>query len=396
MTAQIWFWQQPDWPNFRADPAPLTAPLARAHAAAGRLDGISQALAPDELTQVADDIRAQTAAATSTLDAASPASAGSLSPVPPVLPVPPDPLIEVLEDAVAHCSGWLTAVRLLAWQKRLCHDDRSGPLKLETGRFRSHSAQVVELVTDGRKVLWYEAPPAADIPDQMRALLDWFNGNRPPQGIPAPADPLLRAGLAHLWFETIHPFADGNGRVGRALLDRALAKAIPPVARLHGLTLQLQADKAGYYAALNGAQRGHGAGDATPWLIWFLDAFAHACDRTRARIDAVLIRTRFWSTHANVSLNARQRKALSALLAKGPGRSEGGMTPRAYMAITQANNRLTAHRDLADLVAKQLLVRRGAGRATSYDLTLPGWGSVVAVPPQPATMRSKNSPATPT
>jgi Fic family protein len=137
--------------------------------------------------------------------------------------------------------------------------------------------------------------------------------------------------------------------------------------------MELRRRQTEYYAALNRAQRGNG--DATDWLMWFTRSFSESCRASITLIDEALARAKFWNQHRNVELNARQRKALNRMLAAGPGKFEGGMTPRKYTALTKAKY-ITANRDLVDLVAKKLLVREGAGRSTYYNLTIPGWGWV--------------------
>jgi Fic family protein len=276
-------------------------------------------------------------------------------------------LIEVMNDAAAHWQDPLTEERLTRWQAMICDEGRSGPVKVETGRFRSDSVEVIS-GPEGRKIVHFEGPPADSVASEMRVFLDWFNGAKNSSGL----DGLVRAGLAHVWFEAIHPFADGNGRVGRAILDMAISQDAKSASRLHGLSIQISAKKTAYYDALNRAQRG--SGDVTEWLVWFINIFADSCQTSLRVIDEALVRTRFWSVNKDVPLNARQRKALARMLGAGPGKFEGGMTPRKYMALTKANNRLTANRDLTDLVEKHLLVRGGAGRSTFYNLAIPGWG----------------------
>lgn len=176
--------------------------------------------------------------------------------------------------------------------------------------------------------------------------------------------------MAHLWFETIHPFEDGNGRIGRAVVDMALAQDARRSYRLHGMSGELRRQQAKYYAELSHAQRG--SGEVTQWLLWFVDAFRRACRFTSVLIDEALDRARYWTEHKDVTLKQRQRKALDRMLEAGPGRFEGGMTARKYQALTGTSG-ATATRELTDLVAKRLLVPRGAGRSTYYDLTMPGW-----------------------
>ena len=180
----------------------------------------------------------------------------------------------------------------------------------------------------------------------------------------------MRAGLAHAWFESIHPFEDGNGRVGRAVIDLALAQDARRATRLHGVSTQLRRRQTQYYDALNKAQRG--TGDVTEWLEWFLDVYTDACRATSAQMDECLVRARFWSEHKDAALNERQRKAINKMLEAGPGRFEGGLTLRKYVSMTRAS-RATAFRDMDDLVKKGMLVSEGTGRATYYNLAIQGW-----------------------
>jgi Fic family protein len=175
-----------------------------------------------------------------------------------------------------------------------------------------------------------------------------------------------------VWFESIHPFEDGNGRVGRAIIDMALAQDARRPTRLHGISTELRRRQREYYDALNRAQRG--AGDVTDWLEWFVQAFAEACKTSAALIDESLVRARFWSEHRHVALNERQRKVLNSMLEAGPGRFEGGLTQRKYVAMTRVSA-ATAWRDIEDLVRKEMIVSGSArGRSTRYDLAIPGWG----------------------
>jgi Fic family protein len=203
----------------------------------------------------------------------------------------------------------------------------------------------------------------------MDAFLAWFNATRDGR-----LDGVLRAGLAHVWFESIHPFEDGNGRVGRAVVDLALAQDVRRATRLHAVSSELRRRQHDYYAALNRAQRG--TGDVTHWLAWFVEVFIDACRARASLIDESLVRARFWQEHQDVAVNERQRKVLNRMLEAGPGRFEGGLTPRKYVALTSTSS-VTAWRDIDDLVRNGLLVKgQGAGRSTAYDLAVPGWGWV--------------------
>jgi Fic family protein len=200
----------------------------------------------------------------------------------------------------------------------------------------------------------------------MHSFLEWFNRTRGTS-----LDGIVRAGLAHVWFESIHPFEDGNGRVGRAIIDMALAQDARKPTRLHGFSTALHRRQKSYYEALNQAQRG--TGNVTGWLEWFTTEFTDSCQASAALIEESLARARFWSDHQRFDLNERQRKVLNKMLDVGPGRFEGGLTQRKYVGLTGVSP-ATAWRDLEDLLKKRLITPGdGAGRSTYYNLAIPGW-----------------------
>jgi Fic family protein len=373
-------WNSSPWPKLRYDQDLLIEPLGRAREMTGRLRGRADAIGEDELTLIEGDVWAGDAVATFAIEgevldmAVVRSSVASRLGAPPSLMVAAprnvEGLLDVMNDAAANWHRELSEERLINWQAALFPGSRSGLLKIETGSFRT-LGDPMRIVSGpaGREVVHYVAPPAAVVRGEMRSFLDWFNGTQDPGAI----DGILRAGLAHLWFESIHPFADGNGRVGHVIIDMAISQDMRSASRLHGISMELRRRQTEYYAALNRAHRGDG--DATEWLMWFTASFAESCRAGITLIDEAVVRAKFWNQHRNVELNARQRKALNRMLAAGPGRFEGGMTPRKYTALTKAKY-LTANRDLVDLVAKKLLIREGAGRSTYYNLTIPGWGWV--------------------
>jgi Fic family protein len=381
MAAQtLWIWNSPAWPKWRYSHAALLEPLRRARDTAGSLRGKAEAIGADELAQAEVDVWAGNAVATSAIEgevldmAAVRSSVASRLGATPGHWVPAprnvEGLLDVMNDAAANWQSELSEERLIGWQAALFPQSRPGLLKVETGSFRTRG-DPMQIVSGpvGKEVVHYVAPPAAAVRAEMRSFLDWFNGTRESTAM----DGILRAGLAHLWFESIHPFADGNGRVGRAIIDMAISQDMRWPSRLHGTSMEMRRRQADYYAALNHAQRG--TGDVTDWLAWFTDIFFESCRASIGLIDEALVRANFWNQHRHVELNARQRKALNRMLAAGAGKFVGGMTTRKYMALTKAIN-ITANRDLVDLVAKQLLMRVGAGRSTYYNLTIPGWGWV--------------------
>lgn len=375
-----WVWQSPWWPTLSYDEQALAAPLARARLTQGRLLGKAEAVGAQGFAGALRELWTGEAMATAEIegeklnvDAVRSSVArrlGVASSFAAAVPRHVEGLLDVMEDAAARWDSPLTEERLCTWQAALFPAGRSGLRRIEVGRFRSRP-EPMQIVSGpaGHETLHYEAPPSAAVRAETRSFLDWFNRTREVTA-GGPADGLVRAGLAHLWFETIHPFEDGNGRIGRAILDMALAQDARLGHRLHGLSQAFLDRQSEYYDRLNHAQRG--SGDATSWLLWLVDAFETSCAHAAAIIEESVARARFWNEHKDVALTGRQRQALNRMLEAGPGRFEGGMTARKYAALTKTSGP-TATRELVDLVQKDLLVPRGEGRSRRYELALPGW-----------------------
>jgi Fic family protein len=182
-------------------------------------------------------------------------------------------------------------------------------------------------------------------------------------------DGLIRAGLAHIWFITIHPFEDGNGRIARAITDMALAQDEKTNVRLYSMSAQIVRERDAYYSILEETQKGHG--DITDWLIWFFGCLERSIHHSVDSVQVALKKAVFWQIHANTGLNERQRKVANRLLDAGPGNFEGGLTNRKYVSLTKVS-RESAKRDIADLVEKGILKRNpGSGRSVNYDLVWP-------------------------
>jgi Fic family protein len=202
------------------------------------------------------------------------------------------------------------------------------------------------------------------VPREVARFLKWFNGPS------LKMDGLLRAGIAHLWFESIHPFEDGNGRVGRALADLALAQEMKSAWRLISLSTELSAEREAYYAELHAASRADA--DNTRWLFWFCGRFEAACNRSSKLMHAAMDKARFWSRHAASGFDSKQSKVINRLLDAGPRGFEGDLTTAKYSNLTGVS-RATAFRDLSALVEAGALAASGAGRATRYFINLSGW-----------------------
>ena len=197
----------------------------------------------------------------------------------------------------------------------------------------------------------------------MDSLITWFNNA-------SNSESLAHAAFAHLWLETIHPFEDGNGRVGRALVDLALARSGGEASRLIRISQRLLEKRTEYYAELEHAQ--HGPLDVTGWMTWFIEQVGVACEQASAVMDASLQKATFWYSHRDKELGPRQRKVVNALLDAGPDGFEGGMSTKKYEHLTGAS-RATASRDLIELAQAGLLRQDGAGRSTRYRLNIEGW-----------------------
>ena len=362
-----WIWQRHDWPQFRWDSARLAQPLAAARKAQGELTGMARLLDPDSDLHAQLEMLTSEGVATSAIEGERfdpNALRGSLARrlgLPTAdLPTPPravEGLVDVLLDATQKLDKPLTQRMLASWQAALFPTGRSGLAKIRVGRLRGISPMRVVSGPVGRQKLHYEAPPRRGLERELKRFFDWFN--KPPAGV----DELARAGLAHAWFELIHPFEDGNGRVGRALLDRALAQDEHRSSRRYSLSARFMAVRSEYYDALQALSRGDL--DATDWLKWFLKQVVAACAESAGTVERVLQKARFWMHHSQSGFNERQRKVLNALLDAGPEGFFGGMTNKKYAHLTHISP-ATAQRDLAELVERKILRMQGGGRSVRY------------------------------
>lgn len=272
-----------------------------------------------------------------------------------------DGLVQMLVDATSRADAPLTAARLHGWHAGLFPTGHSGihPITVASWRVGSEPMRVVS-GSIGDATVHFEAPPSERVPAEMDRFLAWWTEGT------TPSDGLLKAALAHLWFVTIHPYDDGNGRITRAITDMALAQDEGTGIRLYSMSARIEADRTAYYEHLQRAQQGDG--NITDWVIWFLTTLQQAMAAAETQLDHVLARGTFWQKHGGVVLNARQLKVVRRLLEAGPGGFEGGLSTRKYVALTRTS-RATAQREIADLVAKEVLVQLpGGGRSTAYAL----------------------------
>jgi Fic family protein len=266
-------------------------------------------------------------------------------------------VVEMLLDATQGFAQSVTADRLCSWQAALFPSGRSGLQQIQVGSWRTGAKGPMQVVSGavGREHVHFEAPEADQVAAEMTQFLTWFNS-------PTPVDAVLKAGIAHLWFVTIHPFEDGNGRVARALTELQLARADASAQRFYSLSAQMRLERNAYYTQLEAAQK---AGlDITDWLEWFLACLSRALTATEQTLAKVLAKARFWEQRASLPFNPRQQRLLNQLL----DGFEGKLTSSKWAAIAKCSQD-TATRDIQALLEQGVLVKEAAGgRSTSYRL----------------------------
>lgn len=364
-------WQSPNWPNLHWQSERLLAPLGRARLAQGKLLSQAASLGFDLGQQAQAEILTEEAVKTAAIEGESLDRGSVRSSVARRLGLPTaglpsaprhvDGLVEVLLDATLNYSLPMTEERLKSWQAALFPTGYSGLQRIRVGEWRT-LGEPMRVVSGpvGRERVHYEAPPGERTQAEIQRFLAWW------EDPPVEMDGLVRAGVAHFWFVTVHPFEDGNGRLARALTDMSLAQDEKLSARFYSLSSQIMAEREDYYLVLEQAQKGDG--DITAWMEWFLGCFERAVARSEVLLAGVLLKARFWQRHAGANLTERQRKVLNRLLDAGPGGFEGGMTTRKYASLTGVS-KATAQRELADLVEQRLLqLNPGGGRSVSYDV----------------------------
>jgi Fic family protein len=366
----MYIWEFPDWPRFRWDGNALAQPLAAAHLKQGRFLGRMERLGFElrgeaELQAVTEEalMNAEIEGEMLNRESVRSSVARRLGVANAALG-PEDRraegLVEMTLDATKNFAAALTRERLFAWQAALFPTGRSGLRAIKIGGWRDDSRGPMQVVSGGagHQRVHYQAPPAARIEAEMTAYLAWFNE--------APAiDGIVFAALAHLWFVTIHPFEDGNGRIARALVDMSLARSEHSPDRFYSLSSQIRRQRSDYYASLERTQKGDL--DVTARMLWFIDCFSKALDVADQASLGILRKADFWQHHALTPLNERQRTVLNRFL----GEFEGKLTARKWAALSKCSM-ATAQRDLKDLVDRGLLIRNeGGSKNTTYTVAAP-------------------------
>ncbi len=356
-----------DWPAFHWDSETLAPSLAKVHELQGHLLGRMVAVGFDLRSEanfrtMATDVLRTSEIEGEVLDPAQVRSSlarrlGMDVSGTPKVDRNVDGVVEMLLDATQRCNEKLTTDRLFGWHAALFPTGRSGMLKVLVGQLRDDSTGPMQVVSGpmGREKVHYQAPAAKLLKKEMTAFLKWVNSKDS-------LDPLLKAGLGHFWFVTLHPFEDGNGRMARAVADLLLARADGSPQRFYSMSAQIRNERKKYYDILERSQRG--TLDVTEWLAWFLACLQRALVASEETLASVLGKHRFWQTHARTVLNPRQLKVLGKML----DGFDGNLTSGKYAKLTKTSQD-TAARDLTDLVAKKVLKKgKAGGRSTHFVL----------------------------
>lgn len=362
-----YIWQHPDWPHLRYDLAALAAPLAKVRLAQGRLLGRMSDLglalrSQANLRALTEDVLKTSEIEGEQLNADTVRSSvarrlgvdiGALAPADRNV----DGIVDMVLDATTHYAQPLTAERVFGWHAALFPTGYSGMIRIRVGAWRDDASGPMQVVSGplDRQKIHYEAPPASQLEAETTAFLHWFNAS-------VEIDAVLKAGLAHLWFVTLHPLDDGNGRIARAVGDMMLAGADGSVQRFYSLSAQIQRERRDYYTLLERTQKG--ALDVTPWLDWFLGCLLRAIEGAQTTLADVLNKARFWQRWAGTPMNERQIKLLNALL----DGFNGKLTSSKWAAIGKCSAD-TALRDITELLQRGVLRKApGGGRSTNYEI----------------------------
>ncbi len=364
---KIYIHERAGWPGFRWDPARVSALLVDVRHRQGRLIGRMEGLgfqlrAEAVLHSLTEEVLKSSEIEGEKLDRdqvrSSIARRLGLN-IGGLLPADRDVegVVEMMLDATQRYDQPLTGRRLFDWHAALFPTGRSGMAKINVGAWRDDKTGPMQVVSGpiGKERVHYEAPAADRVRPEMKKFLDWFEKDNS-------TDLVVKSGVAHLWFVTIHPFDDGNGRIARAIADMVLARSERSAQRFYSMSAQIRQERKAYYDILEATQKGDL--DITHWLEWFLGCLSRAFEHAETILAAVLNKARFWDHFAGVEFNERQRKIVNRLL----NGFEGKLTSSKWAKITKCSQD-TALRDIEDLIKKRVLRKDTAGgRSTSYSL----------------------------
>ena len=358
--------EKEDWPNFTWDQTALADALADVRNRQGRLVGRMEALGFHNQSEAVLKTLTQDVIKTSEIEGERLADDQVRSSLARRLGMDiaglvasdrnVDGVVEMMLDATQKFAAPLNEERLFSWHSSLFPTARSGLKRIVTGAWRTAETGPMQVVSGpiGRERVHFEAPAAERLPAEMRRFFDWFED-------PALAiDPVMKAGVAHFWFVTVHPFEDGNGRIARAVADLALARSDQTKQRFYSMSSQIRIERNAYYSTLEACQKG--GLDITHWLDWFLACLGRAIGNSAAMLETVLAKARFWEQHADAGFNDRQKIMLTRML----DGFEGKLTSSKWAILAKCSQD-TALRDIDDLLRRQILVKEEAGgRSTSY------------------------------
>jgi Fic family protein len=361
----MYIWELPDWPHFRWDANQLLQPLGAAQLKQGQLLGRMERLGFDlrlkaELQAVTEEAVKNAEIEGEILNRESVRSSVARRLGVPDAAVSPEDrrvegIVEMTLDATRNFAAPLTRERLFGWHAALFPTGFSGLKRIIVGAWRDDADSPMKVVSgpEGHERIHFQAPPAARVEAEMETFLAWFNE-------PQTMDAILHAAVAHLWFVTIHPFDDGNGRIARALADMSLTRSECSPQRFYSLSGQIRRDRSSYYGSLESTQKGDL--DITARLLWFIECFSKALDAAELACGSVLRKADFWQRYALAALNDRQRKVLNRFL----DGAEGKLTARRWAAISKCSM-ATAQRDIKELADLGILIRNeGGSKNTSY------------------------------
>ena len=372
-----YIWQHPAWPQFTWDSKSLLTVLGQARLAQGDLLGRVKRLGFKLEEEAQANILTEEVIKTSEIEGELLNLQMVRSSVARHLGLPTaglgrssrsvDGIVEIVLDATQNFDKTLNKQRLTGWHGALFPTGYSGLHKIRVGQWRGQDPMRVVSGPMGRERIHFEAPPGEAVDNEMRQFFQWWKESH------SNIDGLLRAGIAHFYFLTIHPFEDGNGRIARGLTDMALAQDEKLKVRYYSFSSQIMEERDDYYKILEQSSKGKNL-DLTDWLCWFLGCYQRAIGKSDKIIGKVLLKADFWAQHAQTQLNERQKKVLNRLLDEGQGEFVGGLTTRKYVGLA-GTSRATAFREISDMLEKKLLRQlSGRGRSVHYDILWPVGG----------------------
>ncbi len=363
----MWIYDEKNWPNFIWDEKTLTSLLVEARHRQGRLLGKMEALGfpirlEANLNILTTDVVTSSAIEGEKLDTEEVRSSiarrlGIFLHDDKPVGRDVEGIVEMMLDATQNFSQALTVERLFDWHAALFPTGRSGMHRITVGAWRPQKTGPMQVVSGpiGHETVHFEAPIASRLDAEMTKFLSWFE-------IDLAHDPVLKAGIAQLWFVTIHPFEDGNGRIARAIADMALARADRTSSRFYSMSRQIEKERKAYYTQLERQQKG--SLDITSWLSWFLNCFSNAIDNAEEKLSSVLFKAELWNLVNSAPVNERQRLIINRML----DNFKGHMTTSKYAKLAKCSSD-TALRDMRELVNRHILIQNpGGGRSTSYRL----------------------------